>query len=751
MAPLPTASRARTSLLALACALLMVLTALAVPARAADPAPITGRVVFPTGYTYSAAAPPRVELRVLTGVGAGTQSPTLPATFVPVAADGTFTVDRDLREGRDHLLLLHDGQHRLLNGYVTASGTTTMFHTDAAVIAPGTSDLVVTASLATQVSGRVQLPATYVGDHSRLTVQGVVGTSPMRYVSGTVRSDGTFVVGGVPSGTPVHLQLADSTRTLYTGTWNAADGYFVSLRSDATAVTAPASGLVLRPNLSGSISGRIDEPSFSGYETRLWIAAATGTNGKVRAVSELSRWDGSFVLSGLDTGRTYGLVVTDGSGLVGTGVMASDGTVLAADGTDLSAVWSRARLVSPGTSVVLRPTMLPAIRGRVTAPEGFTFDPMEDGAVAVYRYDRNPRTGAWVRAARETVYADGSFSMGKLWLPSDTEFALWLEPDTATNPRNAPFVAGFWTGNTTPLSTDPADARRAVISTTRDVVIPLAVQNVAQPAITGDPWVGSTLQVGSGTWNPSSATTSVQWLRDGTAISGATSSTYTVTAADGGTRLSARVTARGGAGWLPTSVTSTPVTVVPPITNVTRVTISGTVGYGRTVWAKRGEWSPGPVSTSVQWLRDGVAIAGATASSYKVAKSDVGKQLSVRVTARGADGSVARSTSVQTKVPRVTPTVKLSVPSVTAGSTLKATVRVDSGGLVTKPLGSVAVTIGTKTVTVTMTATHAGTTTVTLPAQARGSYKVTAVYRPTSSSTTYLNGASSSAVSVKVT
>jgi len=88
---------------------------------------------------------------------------------------------------------------------------------------------------------------------------------------------------------------------------------------------------------------------------------------------------------------------------------------------------------------------------------------------------------------------------------------------------------------------------------------------------------------------------------------------------------------------------------------------------------------------------------------------------------------------------------------VKAGAALKATVTVDSGGLVTKPLGTVAVTIGSKTVKVTLTAKYAGKITVTLPAQAKGSHKVTAKYSPTTTSTTYLNGATSSAVTVKVT
>ena len=58
--------------------------------------------------------------------------------------------------------------------------------------------------------------------------------------------------------------------------------------------------------------------------------------------------------------------------------------------------------------------------------------------------------------------------------------------------------------------------------------------------------VGATLTAKVGTWTPASATTSVQWLRNGTAISGATGTTYTLTAADAGKRVAARVTVLSG-------------------------------------------------------------------------------------------------------------------------------------------------------------------------------------------------------------
>ena len=752
MTPAPTAyARVRPALLALGTALVLTLTALVAPAQAADPAPIKGRVVFPAGYTYSAAAPPRVELLVYTGVGTGVQSPTLPATVVDVAADGTFTVDRDLREGRDHVLVLHDGQHRLLDGFVSASGTTTLYPRDAAIIAPGTTGLVWNASLGVQVAGQLELPSGYTGDPTALTVNVVVGSSPVRYVYGVVRADRSFVIGGLPTGVDARLTLNDRTRVLFTGAWNSADGTFTSRTSVAAPVRTPATGPKVKLNLRGSISGRLVAPGQSWQGNGILVGALLGPDG----VHEDARWlkgDGTFHIEDLDAGRSYGVTVQDAQGRVHDGLLATDESLLPVYdlSTDVAALWSRARLVRPSaTEVVLRPDLRPGLRGRVVAPEGFTFDPDEPGALQIHRYERDRTTGAWAYGGWHRVEQDGTFFIG--WPDESVDIALRLVPHHDVNARNAAFVEGFWAGSTRPLSTDVAGAKLAVPSTVADIVFPLAVVNVTRPTVSGTVRVGSTLRVSTGTWDPASVTTRVQWLRDGKVISGATSSSYTLKAADGGARVSVRVTASGGAGWLPTSVTSAQVSVPVPVRNVTRASISGTVAFGRTVRVQRGQWSPEPVSTSVQWLRDGVAIAGATSSSYTVVKADIGTRLSVRVVARGADGSQATSTSVSTKVAKVVPSVRVSAPSVKAGSQVKVTVQVDAGGVLSRPLGTVRVTVGSSTKTVTLKSSHVGKVTVTFAARAKGSYKVSATYTPTSSSATYLTGGTSSTVTLKVT
>ncbi|MDR2252562.1 MAG: CAP domain-containing protein, partial [Bifidobacteriaceae bacterium] len=62
------------------------------------------------------------------------------------------------------------------------------------------------------------------------------------------------------------------------------------------------------------------------------------------------------------------------------------------------------------------------------------------------------------------------------------------------------------------------------------------------PTITGTTQVGSTLTAVTGTWSPTGVTFTYQWLRDGSTITGATSSTYKLVAADSGTKVSIRVT-----------------------------------------------------------------------------------------------------------------------------------------------------------------------------------------------------------------
>jgi surface antigen len=62
-------------------------------------------------------------------------------------------------------------------------------------------------------------------------------------------------------------------------------------------------------------------------------------------------------------------------------------------------------------------------------------------------------------------------------------------------------------------------------------------------------------------------------------------------------------------------------------------TISGTVREGEVLTVKAGTWRPSGATLAVQWLRNGVAIPGATQSTFTLSDADVGRTIAVTVTA----------------------------------------------------------------------------------------------------------------------
>lgn len=93
--------------------------------------------------------------------------------------------------------------------------------------------------------------------------------------------------------------------------------------------------------------------------------------------------------------------------------------------------------------------------------------------------------------------------------------------------------------------------------------------------------------------------------------------------------------AQGGAPAAPVN------TVAPAIT--------GTPTVGETLTASNGTWTgkEPPVTFAYQWEAGGVDIAGATAKTYTLTEAEVGKAVTVTVTAKNWKGS-ASATSAAT-------------------------------------------------------------------------------------------------------
>jgi hypothetical protein len=152
---------------------------------------------------------------------------------------------------------------------------------------------------------------------------------------------------------------------------------------------------------------------------------------------------------------------------------------------------------------------------------------------------------------------------------------------------------------------------------------------VEKPNVTGDSILGSTLAVPIRPWSDE-ISLSYRWFRDGIQIAKETASTYEIQKADGGHRISFEETAfRTGFETLKT--VSNPTSVVKKrFSGLELPIIRGKVSVGKTLSTKVFTFGAGS-SYTYQWLRDGVAIQGASDRKYVLTPADLGSSVSFRV------------------------------------------------------------------------------------------------------------------------
>ena len=160
--------------------------------------------------------------------------------------------------------------------------------------------------------------------------------------------------------------------------------------------------------------------------------------------------------------------------------------------------------------------------------------------------------------------------------------------------------------------------------------------------ITGDNWVGSTLNVDVSKLN-GMGDISYQWKLDGTAITGETNSTYVIREEDADGEITVSVGRKENTG----TITSDPVTVIwPPLGGQAEITSNGESGgeyrIGNVLTVDTdgitGAWEGGVYS--YQWQVGGSPIQNAENSSYTVRSADAGKIITCIVKSDKGTGSV---------------------------------------------------------------------------------------------------------------
>ena len=533
------------------------------------------------------------------------------------------------------------------------------------------------------------------------------------------------------------------------------------------------SGPITPQNGGASISGTLEVPPGVNRQA-VWVEVAhyatmSGVTGWFHAERAEVAADGSFVISGLEAGREYRLSVwprsISGSSLVG-GYYTGPGSPYGyrpVDGVGLKA---------PGSGLDLKFEERGEITGTITLPSHFdtgsgnlpsfivydtTYEhsgsqtgPFKSSWWALmhgnYSLERvGPRTYEFsAKGVREGVphavaiyrYGDGGFADGYVHAGSA---GLVSNPEHATLVYAGQHITGEVTGrHTTPR-----------------------LNGYVAPRVTGEAHVGGELSFIPAQWSMKVDSERYQWLRDGQPVAGQTGQRYTLTEADLGARISVRGTATKS-GFSQAQILSQPtdVVTVPPVPQVpepdpevptpsdpdletpaleatTAPKVSGTARLGKKLKASKGSWSVGGVSVSYQWLRAGKAIKGATKRTYKVKKKDVGKRVSVRVTASKTGHDDGASSSKARKVKKASTSLKVTAKTVRVSKRPRVVVRVKASGYA-KPAGTVRIKVGKKTYRAKLRASAQGKLTVRLPKLAKGKHKITVRYTPSSKTAKYL-------------
>ncbi len=484
--------------------------------------------------------------------------------------------------------------------------------TPVATVAPTTGTPVVSAATASvaaaptasavSISGTAQVGQTLTGSYSYADVNGdPQGASTFRWLRNGVAIAGatasTYTLVAADAGNPITFEVTP------------------------VATVAPTTGTAVTSSATANVAGAPTASAVSISGTAQVGQTLTGSytyadvNGDPQGAS-IFRWLRNGVAIAGATASSYTLVAAD----QGTTITFEVTPVATVAPTTGAAVISGATASVAGVGIPAAPTAS-AVSISGTAQVGQTL-------TSSYTYadtNNDPQGASTFRWLRNGVAIAGATASTYTLVAADQGTAITFE--------------------VTPVATVvPTTGTAVTSSATVSVLAAPAAPTASAVSISGTAQVGQTL-TGSYTYadvNSDPQGTSVfRWLRNGVAIAGATASTYTLVAADQGNTITFEVTPVATvAPTTGTAVTSSATASVagvgiPAAPTASSVAISGTAEANQTLTGSYtyADANSDPQGTSTfRWLRNGVAIAGATASTYTLVLADVGSAITFEVT-----------------------------------------------------------------------------------------------------------------------
>jgi hypothetical protein len=487
----------------------------------------------------------------------------------------------------------------------------------------------------------------------------------------------TFELDGLTDGVSYLLTLERGGSVLAAGFYGGQGADVLPTAQGAPLVTAPATGIsiggVLATSISGTVAGAGAAADYLSVTARAprttplsWVGDAYGT---VTGTT--------FSVGGLHPLRPVRLRFEDQPTDASPGI---DDGYYAGPGVPVSGDVEAGVLVTPGTAglpVALQPGARGAgtIERAATGVEGVFSTQLDLFSATTTR--RIDYTYAVVPdEAWSDLGSDADFSIREL--PVGTYRIGYNRESGATM-----YVPSFYTGTASPPRvTTLADAKPVSIasgSSLTDLRLPLQTCASISGTI-DDRFVSS---------DPD-AQTAVVLFNDEAGLSGrswhGTGSSFTVGGLVPGTYHAAIVTTPG---WVETPLPDLRITGCTAssgvklgadlLTSTVAPTVTGTPKLGSALTVTAGSWSQPDVTRTRQWLRDGVAISGATQATYTAVVADVNHRLSVRETATKPGFPVATRTSVPTALVAAGTITNTSKPRISGTAVVAGTLTATAG------------------------------------------------------------------------